>query len=142
MDKSHEYIKLSSAHITQHTQDGQKTDWSVEANITNERLFTLPKNVSDINAYAILESARKYELIAWNEGIKFQKSKQNEFLTSQIKELKAIQKALIKENEKLADVLDKQIKKGQKMAVIDLSNYDSLLVQATDGRAGTPDGNV
>ena len=28
------------------------------------------------------------------------------------------------------------------MAVIDLSNYDSLLVQSTDGRVGTPDGNV
>lgn len=110
MDKSLEYIKLSAAHITQHTVDGQKTDWSVEENITNEKLFSLPRNVSDVNAYAILESARKYELIAWNEGIKFQKSKQNEYLTAQINELKIIQKALIKENTKLADVLDKKTK--------------------------------
>lgn len=26
--------------------------------------------------------------------------------------------------------------------LIDLSNYDSLLVQSTQGRSGTPDGNV
>ncbi|MCD6434850.1 MAG: hypothetical protein J7L15_00450 [Clostridiales bacterium] len=28
------------------------------------------------------------------------------------------------------------------MALIDLSNYDTFLVQATDGRSGSPDGNV
>ena len=28
------------------------------------------------------------------------------------------------------------------MAIIDLSNYDTTLVQSTDGRAGTPDGNI
>ena len=28
------------------------------------------------------------------------------------------------------------------MSQIDLSNYDTTLVQSTQGRAGTPDGNI
>lgn len=110
MDIQEEYIKLSSAHMTQHSKDGMKTDWSVEANITNERLFTLPKNLSDTAAYAILEIGRQYELEAWNAGIKFQKTKQNEYLSTQIKELKEINEALVEENERLATVLDKLTK--------------------------------
>ena len=107
MDKELEYIKLASAHATQHSNGGKKGDWSIEANITNERLFTLPKHLSDTAVFAILASAREYELIAWNEGIKFQKSKQNTLLTERIEKLKDINKALIEENERLATVLDK-----------------------------------
>lgn len=106
-DKHHEYIKLSSAHITQHTKDGMKGDWSVEENITNDRLFTLPRNLSDNAAFSILNSAQFFELEAWNAGIKFQKTKQNEFLNDKITQLKFVNKALIEENERLAEVLDK-----------------------------------
>ena len=107
MDKHHEYIKLSAAHATQHSNQGKKSDWSVEANITNEKLFTLPRRLSDNDVFGILASARKYELIAWNEGIKFQKSKQNDYLVAKIKRLEAINQMLISENEKLAEALDK-----------------------------------
>ena len=102
-----EHIKLSSAHITQHTKDGVKGDWSVEENITNFRLGTLPRNLSDLNASAILNFARKYELEAWNAGIKFQKNINNEFLTDKIEKITEVNHALIEENERLAEVLDK-----------------------------------
>ena len=106
-NKSDEYIKLASAHMTQHTVDGVKTEWSVEENITNDKLGSLPKNLSQHAVSGIMEFARHYELEAWNAGIKFQKSINNDFLTSQIKNLKHINNALIEENERLAEVLDK-----------------------------------
>ncbi|MCD6434849.1 MAG: hypothetical protein J7L15_00445 [Clostridiales bacterium] len=104
--KELEYIKLASAHATQHSKDGVKGDWSIEENITNDRLFTLPKHLSDTAVFSILNSARKYELEAWNSGITFQKNINNDFLSSKIKNLQKINLALIEENERLSDVLD------------------------------------
>ncbi len=103
------YIDLQSAHITQHTNGQNKTDWEVKANITEENLFTLPKHLNESDVFTIMEFARKYELIAFNAGIAFQKGKQNEVLQSKIIQLSEIVKELSNENERLATVLDNTI---------------------------------
>ena len=105
-----ELIKLASCHVTQHTNGSKVTEWSVEENITNEVLGTFPSHLTESEVFAILRIARKYELEALNAGIKFQKDKNNEYLTSQIHELKAIVRGLGMENEKLAEALDNTTK--------------------------------
>lgn len=101
-----ELIDLQSAHMTQHTDEKGKTDWSVEKNITNERMITLPKRLNETEVFAIINFAKKYELMAFNTGIKFQKDKQNEFLTATIKELQKNNQDLADENIRLAGILD------------------------------------
>ena len=101
-----ELITLSTAHITQHSKGGQKSDWSVEANITNDRLTTLPKTLDEKQVFGILKFARFYELEALNAGIEFQKGKQNEVLLNKNIALKKTVDALVEENERLSTVLD------------------------------------
>ena len=101
-----ELIDLQSAHMTQHTGENGKTDWSVEKNITNERMTTLPKRLKETEVFSIINFAKKYELIAFNTGIEFQKDKQNAFLTATIKELQKNNQDLADENIRLAGILD------------------------------------
>ncbi len=103
----YELIDLQSAHITQGTNGINKTEWEVKKNITEESLYILPKRFSEKEVFLVMNFAKKYELIAFNAGIKFQKGKQNEVLTEQIKNLKQAVSNLAEENERLADVLDK-----------------------------------
>lgn len=70
-----EYVKLENAHITQHTNGAEKSEWSLEANETNESLHQFPKTFTEEQMFNILDFARKYENIAWNEGIKFGRDK-------------------------------------------------------------------
>ncbi len=100
-------IDLQAAHMTQYTSNGaNKTDWYVRKNITSENLFTLPRKLTDTEAQAVLDNAKKYELIAFNAGIKFQKTKQNEVLLAQIADLKHALKGLADENERLTSILE------------------------------------
>ena len=96
-----EYIDLQSAHITQYTteQDG-KSAWKVRQNITSKDLFEFPGHLSEKDIFTCLEFARKFELIAFNTGIQFQKDVQKE----------QIQIAR-QENERLAAALDKLMRK-------------------------------
>lgn len=101
-----ELIDLQSAHVTQHTSNGVKTEWTVRKNITKESLHKFPSRLNEVEMFSILNFAKKYELIAFNEGINFQKSKQNAFLQATIKELQINNKNLADENIRLAGILE------------------------------------
>lgn len=102
-----ELIDLQSAHMTQLTTDvGGKTGWSVEKNVTNEQLTVLPARLNESEVFSIIHFARKYELIAFNAGIKFQKNNQNTYLTATIKELQINNKNLADENIRLSGILE------------------------------------
>ena len=103
-----ELIDLQSANVIQLTSNGTKGEWHVRKNITGEDLQVLPASISDELMFTILDFARKYELIAFNAGIKFQKGKENEVLAASINELKAVRDILIEENSRLADALEIQ----------------------------------
>ncbi len=66
-------IKLQNAHVTQHTDETGRSDWRVEANVTDELLHELPAHIKDADMFTILEFARKFELEALQAGIEFQK---------------------------------------------------------------------
>lgn len=98
-------IPLSSAHVTQYTKDGEKTDWGVLENKTENPLFELPGHLSEGDVFTVLEFARKYELNAFNVGMKHMNKEmtsrhnvEKEKLLRVIKELKAA-------NNRLADKL-------------------------------------
>jgi hypothetical protein len=52
---------------------GDKEDWLVRENVTEEVLHTFPCSVSDKLMFAIMHFAREYELKAFNAGIQFAK---------------------------------------------------------------------
>ncbi len=101
-----ELVQLQAAHVTQLTNKGIKGDWKVRENITSSDLFTLPKKFTEKDVFTILDFARKFELVALNAGVNFQKGKQNEYLLSQIENLKRAIAELAGENERLAEALD------------------------------------
>ena len=101
-----ELIDLQSANATQLTDNGVKGEWRINKNVTGETLEILPATVSDELIFLIMDFARKYELIAFNEGIKFQKGKENEVLAEKITQLSLINVDLFEENSRLADALE------------------------------------
>lgn len=102
-------IELQTAHVNQYTISGVRGDWFVEKNITNERLHTFSPLITDEEMSSIMDFARKYELEAFNIGIKFQKQKQNKLLIEQIDQLKKTITELANENDRLAIILEKHI---------------------------------
>jgi hypothetical protein len=102
-------IDLQSAHATQLTNSGIRGDWVIKKNITGESLQAFPGTIDDSTMFGILNFAKEYELIAFNEGIKFQKGKDNEFLSAQIKTLKGVNQELADENIRLASILENLI---------------------------------
>ena len=103
---SKEFIKLQNSHVTQHTNGHIKSDWSLEANQTDEKLALFDKTFSEKQMFDILDFARKYELIAFNEGIKFGKSKSHEVFIPKIKILEDRIEFMKAENERLALALE------------------------------------
>jgi hypothetical protein len=101
-----EYIKLANAHVTQVTNKGKKSEWSIEENITNNQLHVLPGNLGDKLIFNILNFARKFELIAFNEGIEFGKEKQRESSAKIERELTQKLQIATGENIRLAEALD------------------------------------
>ena len=102
-------IDLQAAHVNQYTTQGVKTDWFVEQNITNDSMHTFSNRLTDNDMFSVMDFARKYELIAFNTGITFQKGKQNEVLVAEIAQLKIAIKDLAGENTRLASILDHHI---------------------------------
>ena len=103
-----ELIDLQSANATQLSDSGVKSEWKINKNVTGEVLQTFPASVTDELMFMVLDFARKYELIAFNEGITFQKGKENEVLAANITELQQANTFLIAENSRLADALEVQ----------------------------------
>ena len=102
-------IDLQAANITQVSKGGVKGDWKVKKNITDELLGTFSGKITDIDIRQVLNFAKKFEIIAFNEGIKLQKTRQNELLRANITELEAVNTALGAENIRLAGILEKLI---------------------------------
>jgi len=80
-------IDLQTCHMTQYKNKGIKSKWHIKANGEDDPMELLPSTISDQDMFAIIEFARKYELIAFNAGIEFNKKYTNNFLTEQNKEL-------------------------------------------------------
>ena len=106
MNEAPELIDLQSAHVTQTTEQGVRSDWNVKKNITGEVLHVFPPSISDTLMFEVLNFAKKYELLAFNEGINFQKGKQNEFLSAQITELVGVNRELGAENVRVTTILE------------------------------------
>ena len=105
-EKPVEIIDLQSANLAQLTKHGVKGNWDLKKNVTGEVLYVLPSKLSDQEAYSFLLFSRKYELEAFNKGIKFQKNKQNQLLTQRIKELEKLAIDLKNHNDYLANALE------------------------------------
>ena len=103
-----ELIDLQSANATQLSDSGVKSEWKINKNVTGDILQIFPATVTDELMFMVLDFARKYELIAFNEGIKFQKGKENEALAATIAELRQVNAFLTAENSRLADALEVQ----------------------------------
>lgn len=102
-----EYIELQTSHVTQISKDGKKGNWLVKQNGTGKNLHTLPVMLSDQDVFNVMHFAKEYELKAFNSGIRFQKTKQNDFLTDKVEQLTEVIQALTEENERLSTVIDK-----------------------------------
>ena len=106
MNRRKEYIPLANANVTQHTNGAEKTDWTINENITSKSLGILPKKLNELEVFSILDLMRKYEESAFNAGITFGKDKFKNVYDPKIAQLKEINRLATIENERLADVLD------------------------------------
>ena len=100
-----EFIKLENAHVTQHTNGHEKSEWSLEANTTNEKLWSFPKTYTENQIFDILAFGREFESKAWNAGIKFGRDKAREIWEPKLKMAEARIEYMKTENERLAQAL-------------------------------------
>lgn len=98
-------IPLQQSHVTQHSGSDGKTDWSVEENETNKKLYELPREWDENTVFNVLDFARVFELNALNIGINFGVSKMTEQYENKIKELNELIEGLTNSNERLAEKL-------------------------------------
>ena len=105
MEENKILIPLAAAHVNQYTTSEGKSPWEVQENITNDLLAVLSREFSDQQMFRVLEFGRKFELLAFNIGMKHM---QNELIprfevekSNLIKIIKDLEKA----NERLADKL-------------------------------------
>lgn len=107
MEDNKDLVDLANAHVTQ-TKDsqGRKSTWSVEANITNEVLAKLDSKYTEVQVFELLDFARKYELVALNAGIQFQKGISDTYWKDIESKLKRVIEELTAENDRLAGLLE------------------------------------
>lgn len=96
-------IPLANANANQNTVDGVKGDWVIRENITDRELAVFDGRISDEDMFNILRFARKYELEAFNTGIRFQKERENVDVQRLISEREAI----IVANDKLSETVER-----------------------------------
>lgn len=107
MEDNKDLVDLANAHVTQLTgSDQKKTPWSVEANITNDVLAKLDASFTEKQVFEILDFARKYELVALNAGIQFQKGISDTYWKDIESKLKRVIEELTAENDRLAGLLE------------------------------------
>lgn len=106
MQENKDLIHLQHSHVTQHSDaNGNKSKWSVQKNVTNEELATLPEDWDEATVFTALEFARKFELTALNVGINFGVSKMVEKHNAEKEQLNKIIKGLTDSNDRLAEKL-------------------------------------
>jgi len=103
-------IDLQKAHATQTTdKNGIKSEWVVY-NEKREEIYRLPISWTEKQVMVAIHLGRNFELIAFNKGAEFQRSKAPEamkVLQRMVTSLNEDRKRLIVENNKLANELDK-----------------------------------
>lgn len=103
-------IPLAAAHVYQSTTEQKgKSEWEVQENETNEPLGTLPKNFSESEVFTVLHFARKYELLAFNIGMKHMSKELFAKWDQEKRNLIKVINELEIANTKLADKLSKLI---------------------------------
>jgi len=103
-------MELQTAYATQLTteQDG-KGEWIVYNNKKQE-IYRFPANWNEKQVMAAIHFGRRFELIAFNKGVEFQKSKNPQTIVSlqrMVKNYESDRKQMIERNTLLADELDK-----------------------------------
>lgn len=93
-------IDLQHAHATQH--GGTGNPWKVEANISNAALDELPGTFTEAQVFEALRFARKFEQLAFEAGIAFQKKTSDRIYRSRIEKLATINQEATNENQRLA----------------------------------------
>jgi len=106
---NNDLIHLQHSHITQYTNGDEKSEWKVRKNITSEDLAELPKELTEDEIFKVMEFARKFEIIAFNEGIKLGKKEMKKAYDTIIERLEDNIKLAREENERLATKLEKFI---------------------------------
>jgi hypothetical protein len=107
-----EYIKLQNSHVTQQTNGHIKSEWTVKENITGDSLQVFPNTIDENTMFSIMDFAKKYELVAFNEGIKFGKNKVLEVYLPKIKQMEERIESMKAENERLSSVLEQEMLGG------------------------------
>jgi len=106
--------ELATAYITQHTGQNGKTPWVI-FNTKKEALVELPSHLNEHEAMAILDWARTVELKAFNTGIEYNKNVLHQdnikSLQEIVRELRRENLVLLEENERIGDILDKEVNK-------------------------------
>lgn len=99
---------LATANANQITKGGVKGDWVIRANGEDgEELGRFPGNLTDAVVWDIIHFSRKYELLAFNAGINFQKDKDNAYLRSKIAALEMERDAILAHNATLAYTVER-----------------------------------
>lgn len=103
-------IDLQTAYATQITseKDG-KGEWIVY-NVDKEEIYRLPKEYTEKQVMEAIHLGRKFELIAFNKGVNFQKSKNPKTiitLQKMVKNLTAEKEMMKQYNDKIATELDR-----------------------------------
>ena len=102
-------IHLQNAHITQYSNANGKSQWKVRKNITSEDLAELPGELTEEEVFKVIEFARTFELIAFNEGVRFGKKEMRNYYESILNNLKQTLILARNENVRLAEKLEKFI---------------------------------
>ena len=109
--KNEDLVHLQHAHVTQYSDSKGNSKWKVRKNITNEDLFELPSDLTEEEVFEILRFAREFEIIAFNEGIRFGKKEVKRRYESIIKNYEENLRLVREENDRLANKLLKLISK-------------------------------
>ena len=104
------FIDLQTAYATQTTTESNgKGEWVVY-NTEKEIIYRLPADWTEKQVMAAIHLGRKFELIAFNNGVEFQKSKNPatiKTLQKMVIDLTSDKELMKKENIKLSNELDK-----------------------------------
>ena len=98
-------IPLAAAHVNQYTTPKGKSPWEVQENETNGLLATLPRNFTEAEVFRVLHFARKFELLAFNIGMKRMQKQLSAHYDEQAKKLLRVIEELTQANERLSNKL-------------------------------------
>ena len=108
-DKVNSLVELADSYVTQNTNGHIKSEWKVFSQNDDKSIIEFPKTYSETEIFHIMDFAKEYELKALNIGINFQRDKQNQVLKDLIDNQKNVIEALKKDNERLAEALEKEM---------------------------------